>query len=132
MVLRCTDPETAEYMSKYLGDAQVVRSSEGKSSSDSGASHSWNEQSANQRVVMASEIQQLPNLKGFLKIAGQYPVCAITLGIPEQFDKATEPFILRDFSKNPMIQIQPSTVEAPPAVEVPAITRKILIRRGGQ
>jgi type IV conjugative transfer system coupling protein TraD len=144
LVLRCTDPETAEYMSQYLGDAQVKKSSEGKSSSDSGASHSWNEQSSNQRVVMASELQQLPNVKGFLKLAGHYPVCEVKLTYPPNYDPATENFLLRDFVKKPMLQLQPAMTEsgesdlptavaatvAPKAVDTP-IRRKVLIRRGG-
>lgn len=156
LVLRCTDPETAEYMSKYLGDAQVKKSSEGKSSSDSGASHSWNEQSSNQRVVMASEVQQLPNLKGFLKLAGHYPVCEIKLDFPPQYDPATEPFTLRDFEAKPMMQLQPKTAatagapgatkvliarpagakppsgsgEPDPAKAAPPVRRKVLVRRG--
>jgi type IV conjugative transfer system coupling protein TraD len=141
LVLRCTDPETAEYMSQYLGDAQVKKASEGKSSSDSGASHSWNEQSANQRVVMASEVQQLPNLKGFLKLAGHYPVCEVKLSFPQQYDAATPPFILRDFEKKPMLQLQTATAPPPAAPDMAAPTapttgdapvrRKVLIRRGG-
>ena len=136
LVLRCSDPETSEYMSKYLGEAQIVRAVEGKSSSESGASHSWNEQSANQRVVMASEVQQLPNLKGFLKIAGHYPVCEVKLAIPPQYDAATECFVLRDFAKQPLMQIAPLAEQVPinttpplPTSEAPP--RKVLIRRGG-
>jgi len=141
LVLRCTDPETAEYMSKYLGEAQVKKASEGKSSSDSGASHSWNEQSANQRVVMASEIQQLANLEGYLKLAGHYPVCDVKLAFPPQYDQATAPFEMRDFNKQPMLQLQPAVTEQPaPAPtqnaaqvtqqEVARVVRKVLIRRG--
>lgn len=138
LVLRCTDPETAEYMSRYLGDAQVKKSSEGKSSSDSGASHSWNEQSSNQRIVMASEVQQLPNLKGFLKLAGHYPVCEVKLAFPPTYDAATEPFVLRDFDKKPMLQLQapvPTTAKTAPSAPLASadapVRRKVLIRRGG-
>jgi type IV conjugative transfer system coupling protein TraD len=137
LVLRCTDPETAEYMSQYLGDAQVKKATEGKSSSDSGDSRSWNEQSSNQRVVMASEVQQLPNLKGFLKLAGHYPVCDVKLTFPPQYDAATDNFKLRDFDKKPMMQLQPTSVATPePAAAAPApaeqpVRRKVLIRRGG-
>lgn len=139
LVLRCTDPETAEYMSQYLGDAQVIKATEGKSSSDTGDSRSWNEQSTNQRVVMASQVQQLPNLEGFLKLAGHYPVCDVKLTFPPQYDPATAPFTLRDFNQKPMMQLQPTTVpESQPAAAAPApapaeqpIRRKVLIRRGG-
>jgi type IV conjugative transfer system coupling protein TraD len=136
LVLRCPDPETAEYMSQYLGDVQVRKASEGKSSSDSGDSRSWNEQSANQRVVMASEVQGLANLQGFLKLAGHYPVCEVKLSFPPQYDAATDNFVLRDFTAKPLMQLQPT---AEPAKQEPAqapvpeapIRRKVLIRRGG-
>lgn len=140
LVLRCTDPETAEYMSQYLGEAQVKKATEGKSSSDTGDSRSWNEQSANQRVVMASEVQQLANLSGFLKLAGHYPVCDVKLTFPPQYDAATDSFMLRDFDKKPMMQLQPTAVSAaePDPGLAPAsapaeqpIRRKVLIRRGG-
>lgn len=138
LVLRCTDPETAEYMSRYLGEAQVLRAVEGKSSSDSGDSHSWNQQTANQRVVMASEVQQLANLHGFLKIAGHYPVCSVKLDLPPQYGKATPEFVLRDFENKPLMRVQPAEAipapgsEATPQNTPPVPARKILIRRSGQ
>lgn len=83
LVLRATDSETAEYISKYLGEAEVRRSSEGQNTSEGGAtSTSWNQQKAVQRLVLASEVQQLANLEGFLKLAGSYPLCPIKLGFP--------------------------------------------------
>lgn len=110
LVLRCADADTAEYMSKYIGEEQVVRTSEGSSSSDSGGSRSWSEQTTTQRVVLASEIQKLANVTGFLKISGHYPVCQIKLDFPPRKDKAGEPFVRRDFEKKPMMKFQAPVV----------------------
>lgn len=106
LVLRCADADTAEYMSRYIGEEQVTRSSEGQSTSDSGKSRSLSEQVANQRVVMASEIQQLANLEGFLKIAGHYPVCNIKLGFPPKYDRRSDNFLMRDFTAKPMLKFE--------------------------
>lgn len=145
LVLRCADADTAEYMSKYIGEEQVVRTSEGASSSDSGGSKSWSEQTSTQRVVMASEIQQLKNVQGFLKLAGHYPVCHIKLDFPPRTANGAEPFLRRDFNAKPMMKFQ-APVEAPavppraliigagnpPATGAPAPeqpTRTVLLRR---
>lgn len=82
LVLRCGDADTAEYMSKYIGDSEVIRHVKGQSSSDTGDSSSQNEQHSTQRAVMASELQSLPNLQGFLRLAGGFPVCSLKLTPP--------------------------------------------------
>lgn len=113
VVLRCADPDTAEYMSKYMGEEQIVRTSEGSSSSDSGGSKSWNEQTSTQRVILASEIQKLANVQGYLKIAGHYPVCHIKLEFPPRKENAVSPFVLRDFEAKPMMKFHAPAESAP-------------------
>ena len=114
LVLRCADADTAEYMSKYLGEEEVVRTSGGSSTSESGGSTSWSEQTATQRIVLASEIQKLPNVVGFLKIAGHYPVCEITLDFPPRKEKAAATFEMRNYEKNPMIKLKAPVVTGEP------------------
>lgn len=110
LVLRCADAESAEYMSKYLGDAQVIRASGSKSSSEAGAgSHSWSEQKATERVVLASELQALPNLEGFLKLSGNFPVCDVKLAFPKKREQATLGFQQRDFNARPMVKLSTPT-----------------------
>ncbi|MBC8741863.1 type IV secretion system DNA-binding domain-containing protein [Paraburkholderia sp. UCT31] len=117
LVLRCIDTDTAEYMSKYLGEAEVTRKAEGQSNSDSGASKSWNSQKSLQRVVLPSELQSLPNLHGFLKLPGQYDLVKVALDFPEKRDKVAESYALRDFRARPMIKLKvpPKPQEAAPA-----------------
>jgi len=110
LVLRCADAESAEYMSKYLGDAQVIRAAGSRSSSDAGAgTQSWSEQKATERVVMASELQALPNLQGFLKLSGNFPVCEVKLDFPKKRDQVTAAFQPRDFKARPMVRLTPAT-----------------------
>lgn len=119
LVLRCADADTAEYMSKYIGEEQIVRTSVGSSNSDSGASTSTSEQTSTQRVVLASEIQKLANVKGFLKLAGHYPVCQVTLDFPPRKEDAVQHFVMRDFDANPMMKFTPQAEAAAP-VAAPA------------
>lgn len=118
LVLRCIDADTAEYMSKYIGEEQITRTTEGSSQSDSGGTKSWNDQTTTQRVVMASEIQKLATLKGFLKLAGHYPVCEIKLELPGKAQDQVEAFMRRDFEKHPMMKFAPTPDPAPVATPV--------------
>lgn len=105
LVLRCSDPETAEYISKYIGDAEVSRLMKGESSSDSGGSDSLSEQIQTQRAVMPVELQSLENLQGYFKLAGNYPIATIKLKYAERREKATEPYAHRDFIAKPMLDL---------------------------
>ncbi len=108
LVLRCSDADTADYMSKYIGEAEVQRSQKSASNSDSGGSESWSEQSTTQRVVLASEIQAYPNLEGLLKLAGDFPVCGVKLSFPAKRSENTPSFEQRDFQSNPLLKLTPS------------------------
>jgi hypothetical protein len=110
LVLRCSDADTAEYMSKYIGEAEVKRTQQGTSTSDSGDSQSWNEQSATQRVVLGSQIQAFANLTGLLKLAGDFPVCSVKLPLPKNRESVHTAFKPRDFRARPLLALS-----APPA-----------------
>jgi len=103
LILRCTDADTAEYISKYIGDAEVSRMMAGESSSDSGGSDSLNQQIQTQRAVLPIQIQQLKNLEGFFKLAGQYPVAKMKLDLPEKRNKVGPNYADRDFIAKPML-----------------------------
>ena len=107
LVLRCGDADTAEYMSKFIGDAEIVRHVKGQSSSDTGDSSSQNEQHSTQRAVMASELQSLPNLEGFLRLAGGFPVCSLKLKVPQQkVVPKTTSFESKDFTKESLVSME--------------------------
>lgn len=109
LTLRCGDAETADYMSKAIGDEQIRRVV--NSGSDNG--ESWGEQYTNQRAVMPAELQSLTDLVGILNIVGDLP--AGWLQIPVSgLQKVAEAFMLPDFTQ----QHQPTPVpEAVPEAE---------------
>ncbi len=113
LVLRCSDADTAEYVSKYIGEAEVSRMTRGESSSDTGGSASLSEQIQTQRAVMPVELQRLANLQGFFKLAGDYPICNIKLSFPKKRDKAAVNYATRDFVAKPMLKLIDENATAP-------------------
>lgn len=120
LVLRVSDADTAEYMSKYIGDAEVQRTQQGASASDSGDTQSWNEQNSTQRVLLPSQMQAFQNLHGVLKLAGNYPVCEVDLEFPKVSKNTSSSFIARDFNKNPLLRLAEAH-EAPEQQANPAV-----------
>lgn len=98
LVLRCPDPETAEIMSKALGEQQFVRvvQSGGWSASSgvndsSGHHENWQQQVATERVVLPSDLQKLPDLTGYLDLAGDIPPAPVKL-FPRQRETVAKTF----------------------------------------
>lgn len=116
LVLRCSDADTAEYMSRYIGEAEVLRTQQGNSVSDVGDTRTSSEQRLTKRVVLASEVQQFPNLSGMLKVAGGLPVCAVKLEIPAKPKQGgAVAFQGRDFNARPLLRLAPKTAAVPDA-----------------
>ncbi len=83
LVLAAGDGETAEYMEKELGKQEVRRPEVSTGTSQrvgelASTSENRSDRVVEQSAVMASEIQGLPNLHGFLKLAGM-PLARIIL-----------------------------------------------------
>jgi hypothetical protein len=116
LVLRCSDAETSEYVSKYIGDTEISRMTRSESTSDTGGgSDSRNEQIQTQRAVMPVELQKLPNLHGFFKLAGGYSICNVKLGFPKKREARSQKYAERDFVAKPMLELIPETTPAAPA-----------------
>ena len=116
LVLRCSDAETSEYISKYIGETEVSRMTRSESTSDSGGgSDGRTEQIQTQRAVMPVELQRLKNLQGFFKLAGDYAICGIKLKFPKKREKRAKNYAERDFLAKPMLNLMPATVPAAPA-----------------
>jgi len=108
LVLRCSDAETSEYVSKYIGDTEISRMTKSESTSDTGGgSDSRNEQIQTQRAVMPVELQRLANLQGFFKLAGDYAICGVKLAFPKKRDKRATNYAERDFRAKPMLDLTP-------------------------
>jgi hypothetical protein len=73
------DPDTCETFSRALGEREVDRAVQSKTRSASGASQSVTVQRVRERVVMPSELAELPDLTAFLCLAGAEPARLVTL-----------------------------------------------------
>nr|WP_254803945.1 type IV secretion system DNA-binding domain-containing protein [Methylobacterium sp.] len=87
LIMRSVEPETADILSRLLGEAERWEDSysEGTSTSKDGSSSSSGTSTARRqtRVVLPSEIQSLPDLEGFLKPAGPWPVVRVRAELPD-------------------------------------------------
>lgn len=101
LYLRIGDAETAEMISKELGEKQIKRkshsSSESNSYSDGGqgsnsnsSSSSTSEQVVIERIVLPAEVSGLPDLFGYLRTGGSHRVAKVFCeygGIPRRGDQ---------------------------------------------
>lgn len=96
VILRLPDAETAEWASRTFGDEQIREEHISTSTNhqfENSTSNSY--QIRQQRVVLPSEIQQLPDLTGLLNIVGDIPPCVIQIPpvnppqVHEEFVKKT-------------------------------------------
>lgn len=99
VVLRQPDGETAELMSKALGDKEIQRTNQSRGKTDHGRSENAAEQIATTRAVMASELQRLPDLAGYLSLAGDRPIAKIKLEIPPSPVATNPPFVAAPMTK---------------------------------
>lgn len=82
LILRTNDAETAEYMSKQLGEQEIRRVNQGSGQSSQGDSSSRAEQIVRQPAILGSELQELPDRHGYLKLPGTYPISRVEIPIP--------------------------------------------------
>lgn len=80
--MRSVEPDTAEALSRHLGDREHWETSYSESTSRAGLGGSTSTSGTSQakrqsRIVLPSEIQSLPDLQGFLKTAGPWPVVRV-------------------------------------------------------
>lgn len=109
LVLRQSDPQTAEAMSLYLGDREVLRQSESGSKGGDG-SGSWLEQVVKSRLIMPAELQRLESRRGYLSLLGNYPVCPIEMPIPDKQPEAAPAFVLCEQKTSAPSTKQPGNV----------------------
>ena len=74
-----SDPQTAEVISKGLGQVEIERSQTTYNRSPGHLGIGKSSQRTTETLVTPSELMSLPPLQGYLKFAGDYPVAAITL-----------------------------------------------------
>jgi type IV secretory pathway TraG/TraD family ATPase VirD4 len=93
LVLRASDAETADLMSRMLGEHEIERVTHSTGKSDGGRSQNSQEQITNTRAVMAAELQNLPDLAGYINLVGDRPTARIKLEIPDVPTGVNPPFL---------------------------------------
>lgn len=130
LTLRVSDAETSEYMSKNLGDEEKLRvtrsGGESQKSMELGGqtkSDNWSEQVVKDRIVMPSELQNLPDLCGYFNLAGPTPTVKIELDIIPP--KTVAPAFLaappRAKKVEPIAEVEPVSAAANPSYFPPGI-----------
>ena len=70
LLLRVDEPETAAFIARQIGERESLRDEIGISTTEHGGRFNTHPSRRSEPVVMASEIQRLPRLEGYLCIAG--------------------------------------------------------------
>ncbi|MCB5207710.1 type IV secretion system DNA-binding domain-containing protein [Methylovorus mays] len=96
LALGCSnaDPDTAEAISKGLGQAEIERTQVTYNSGPTGTTTSSHTQRGNETLVLPSELMGLPPLHGFLALAGDNPVARVQL-VPRDLPMRNKPFVER-------------------------------------
>ncbi len=93
LILRATDPETADWGSRLLGDQQLSRRVKSEGSGAGGSHSGESEQISIERVVLPSEIAGLGDRRGFLRLAGDFPIARVEIPIPPTRVEVCRPFV---------------------------------------
>lgn len=107
LTLRVGDSETAEYLSKSLGDRHTIRKVQSESKTG-GGSKSESEQHSIEAAVLPSEILALPDLTGYLRIPNDPIIKKIRL-TPRDRETLAEPYVDRPLA------VPPPAPTAPPS-----------------
>ncbi len=81
LVLRTTEGNAAEYLSKQLGDREM-QEDHTSFGTGGGGSLTYSTNIVMERLVLPSEIQKLPDLEGYLNFAGDWPVIKVKVPLP--------------------------------------------------
>lgn len=108
---RIREPETAEFLSKAIGDQQIIKTnlSRQMSPNEVGDRRSESDQEKTERLVMPVEFQTLQDLEAVANIAG-YGVAKIN--IPKIFFKEkNESFIMRNFRNVELLKTNKPSID---------------------
>lgn len=87
-----SDPDTAETLSRALGEREVMRAEESRGLGDHGYSRTTTARRMTERVLLPSEIAGLADLKGYLAVPGGSRIVAIEL-TPVDRPQVLEPLL---------------------------------------
>jgi hypothetical protein len=86
-----TDPDTCDALSRSLGEREIQRPDASRSQGTQGTSRGTSLQTAQERLVLPSEIAALPSLQAYLTLAGDSLVRKVRL-LPRIRDVVTEAY----------------------------------------
>jgi len=115
VIFNTEDPDTSEYLSKRVGDAEVelTSTSSGRAAHEFGNSHfGQNTHQTIRRVVLPSEISALPNLNAYVVLSGVSAVARIKL-MPRELLTRIPTFIAKTNPPVPLAPTFPSVSSAP-------------------
>jgi hypothetical protein len=128
LFLRTGEPETARWCSEAIGSREVIRPIESETAGpeDLRDAISVSYQRKEESLVLASEIQQLPSLQGYLNVSG-FDVAAVTF--PVQAGESKHPAFIPRPASHASDQTASSPVAPVPAVPVPAAPPRLLVMK---
>lgn len=74
-----TDPQTAEEFSKGIGEREYIRDDISRTRTRDGLNRQVSRRVVKERAVLPSQIHELPDLTGYLCLAGEYPISRVRL-----------------------------------------------------
>lgn len=85
-----SDPDTAETLSRALGEREIDREQHSRSEGPQGITRGVSLQRVSERIAIPTEITELPNLHAYLALAGDAPTRRIEVA-PRNLPLVTEP-----------------------------------------
>lgn len=85
-----SDPDTSEFLSRALGEREIDRQQHSRSEGPNGITKGVTLQRVSERIAIATEITELPNLSAFLALAGDTPTRRIRIE-PRDLPLVTSP-----------------------------------------
>jgi hypothetical protein len=123
LILRANDPETAKYASEHLGKCELERTSVTRGSKIGESSSTRVRHTED--LVLPSEIQALPDRRGYLRLAGENLVRCVKIPLVKRA-QIMEPFVPRASAPPapPVAAITPSAPSPRPPLDPDAILKK--------
>jgi type IV conjugative transfer system coupling protein TraD len=118
LTLRVNDFETAEYLSKSLGDRHTIRKVTSESRNTGGGGQSTSEQHSIEAAVLSSEIMSLPNLVGYLRVPNDPVIKKIKL-VRRERQALADLYQDRELD----LSAAPPIPQTPPPADVTGLTR---------
>lgn len=98
LATRCADHATAEFVSKQIGDAEVIRIMHSTTRTHKEQNVTKSAQVQTQRALLASQIQALQDLNAILSVAG-VGFTRVKLQLPKEKPAVVRPFVAREEHK---------------------------------